>query len=111
MLCVGRVERLEVFVGEVLTDDGFVGLEDEHLSTCVLDVLVDVLEDGHEVAAVLCVLLCHLFQRVQKGKELVLSRRWITLIYPMKKSAVLVGFSLRVGSRTVLSTSEPLKSY
>ena len=108
---VGRVERLEVLVGEVLAQDGLVGLEDEHLPTRVLYVLVDVFQDCHEVAALPRVLLCHLLQRLQERDQLVLSIVGFTLICPMKQSAVLVGFSLSVGSRMVLSTSAPLKSY
>lgn len=64
---VGRVEGLEVLVSEVLAHYGFVCLEDEHLAARVLDVLVDVLEDCHEVAALFWVLLGHLLQRIQEG--------------------------------------------
>ena len=61
-LLIGRVQRLEVLIGEALADDGLVGLEDEHFATGVLDVLVYVFEDCHEVAALPRVLLCDLLQ-------------------------------------------------
>lgn len=63
----GRVEGFEVFVREAFAHYGFVCLEDEHLCAGMFDVLVDVLEDCHEVAALPWVLLCHLLQRIQEG--------------------------------------------
>lgn len=102
---------LIILIHEVFSCNSFVGLEDEHFSSCVFHSFVHVSQNLVESTVHLCITFSQFFQSVKQGKQLFLFKNICTRIYPKYDSDGRAPSNLIDGSSIVLSASSPAKLY